>query len=118
MPADNRDSAARALSASLNNAFMADRNLDGLVQSVEQKKKAVSSQTRELEAIEARLRETEERLKQSQPRIPGNEHGNSQRRRPVEKGSNGQENSRPQDSRAVNQTGYPRDNINLPHGGI
>ena len=37
MPADNRDSAARALSASLNNAFMADRNLDGLVQSVEQK---------------------------------------------------------------------------------
>ncbi|KAL6717365.1 hypothetical protein ACLMJK_005280 [Lecanora helva] len=72
---------ARNFSASLNDAFSMDTNLDQLVQSVEQKyvhspslivpfklnrdrKKAVSSQNAELEAIEAKLRQTEERLKE------------------------------------------------------
>ncbi|MCJ1297466.1 hypothetical protein MMC08_000252 [Hypocenomyce scalaris] len=60
---------ARSFSASLNDAFMIDSKLDGLAQSVEQKKQAVSSQSQELEALESRLRETEERLKQKQSKI-------------------------------------------------
>ncbi|KAL8976671.1 MAG: hypothetical protein Q9177_006802 [Variospora cf. flavescens] len=43
-----------------------DKNLDGLVQSVEQKKQAVSSQSQELEALEAKLRATEKRLREKQ----------------------------------------------------
>ncbi|KAL9576671.1 MAG: hypothetical protein Q9212_006910 [Teloschistes hypoglaucus] len=43
-----------------------DKKLDGLVQSVEQKKQAVSSRSQELEALDAKLKETEERLKQKQ----------------------------------------------------
>lgn len=87
---------ARNFSAALNDAFSidsnVDRNLKGLVQSVEQKyvsdlypfevlrkslhskvltsvrKQAVDSQNQELEALEARLRDTEERLRQQQSR--------------------------------------------------
>ena len=44
-------------------------HLENLVQSVEQKKAAVNSQSAELQALEARIRETEERLAQKkQPR--------------------------------------------------
>ncbi|KAL9038990.1 MAG: hypothetical protein Q9180_002798 [Flavoplaca navasiana] len=43
-----------------------DKNLDGLVQSVERKKQAVSSDMQELEALEAKLKETEEKLKEKQ----------------------------------------------------
>ncbi|KAL8802859.1 MAG: hypothetical protein Q9182_003546 [Xanthomendoza sp. 2 TL-2023] len=63
-------SIARTFSADLNDAFSVDKKLDGLVQSVEQKygapKQAVSSQTQELEALEAKLRETEEKLREKQ----------------------------------------------------
>jgi len=57
---------ARSFSAALNDAFMIDSDLDGLSNSVEQKKKVVSSASQELEALEARLRETEELLKKRQ----------------------------------------------------
>ncbi|KAL8880598.1 MAG: hypothetical protein Q9198_002027 [Flavoplaca austrocitrina] len=47
-----------------------EKNLDGLVQSVERKyvlkKQAVSSEMQELEALEAKLKETEEKLKEKQ----------------------------------------------------
>lgn len=60
---------ARNFSADLNDAFAMDNNLlDGLVQSVQLKKEAVNSQTKELQALEARLRDTEERLKERQSR--------------------------------------------------
>ncbi|KAI4094250.1 MAG: hypothetical protein LQ344_002329 [Seirophora lacunosa] len=59
-------SVTRTFSADLNDAFSMDKKLDGLVQSVEQKKQAVSSQSQELEALEAKLRATEERLKEKQ----------------------------------------------------
>ncbi|KAA6415038.1 MAG: hypothetical protein FRX48_01789 [Lasallia pustulata] len=68
---DRKPNAARTFSADLNDAFMIDSNLAGLAQSVEQKKQAVSSQSQELEALEARIRETEERLKQKQSKISG-----------------------------------------------
>lgn len=61
---------ARNFSADLNEAFATDSSLDGLVQSVQLKKEAVNSQTQELQALEARLRETEERLKERQSRDP------------------------------------------------
>ncbi|KAL9067585.1 MAG: hypothetical protein Q9161_006774 [Pseudevernia consocians] len=61
---------ARNFSADLNDAFAMDSNLDGLVQSVQLKKQAVKSQTQELQALEARLRDTEERLKEQQSRDP------------------------------------------------
>ncbi|KAL9029312.1 MAG: hypothetical protein Q9196_002438 [Gyalolechia fulgens] len=60
MSTNERDSGSvtRTFSSDLNNAFSTDKNLDGLVQSVEQ--------NQELEAIEAKLRETEERLREKQ----------------------------------------------------
>ncbi|CAD6583438.1 MAG: hypothetical protein ASARMPRED_001322 [Alectoria sarmentosa] len=61
---------ARNFSADLNDAFSMDRNLDGLVQSVQLKKEAVNSQNQELQALEARLRDTEQRLKEQQSRDP------------------------------------------------
>lgn len=89
---------------------MIDSSLDGLSQSVEQKcariptledhldlqslqrkpcmtdcvhrKKAVSSQSQELEALEARLRETEERLRQKQSRTSSPSSLNSGRNTP------------------------------------
>jgi len=57
---------ARSFSAALNDVFKIDNSLADLDAAVDQKKKAVSSQTSELEALEARLRATEERLKQRQ----------------------------------------------------
>ncbi|KAL8777855.1 MAG: hypothetical protein Q9213_007674 [Squamulea squamosa] len=59
-------SISRTFSADINDAFSMDKNLDGLVQSVEQKKQAVSSEIEELVALEAKLKETEEKLKQKQ----------------------------------------------------
>ncbi len=59
------------------------------------RKKAVSSQSQELEALEARLRETEERLKQtrsrnSSPSSPGNGRNTAHRRPPVGRAFSGQ----------------------------
>ncbi|KAI9737265.1 MAG: hypothetical protein M1818_005798 [Claussenomyces sp. TS43310] len=69
---------ARSFGASLNELFKIDSSIADLDFAVEQKKKAVSSQTSELEALEARLRATEERLKQRQAMTsPSNSSGTS-----------------------------------------
>ncbi|KAI4272817.1 MAG: hypothetical protein L6R38_006505 [Xanthoria sp. 2 TBL-2021] len=65
-PPEIRSSISRTFSADLNDAFSVDKNLDGLVQSVERKKQEVSSEIQELEALEAKLKETEEKLKEKQ----------------------------------------------------
>ncbi|OAX83683.1 hypothetical protein ACJ72_01948 [Emergomyces africanus] len=59
---------ARSLAAALDNAFMLDSEVDSLTQSVHYKKQMVTIQNRELEALEARIREAENRLKESNSR--------------------------------------------------
>ncbi|KAI9706413.1 MAG: hypothetical protein M1836_003418 [Candelina mexicana] len=64
---------AQNFSATLDNAFGMDDtpqpnlqpNIAGLSESVEQKKRAVTTQNQELEALQARLRETEQQLQQT-----------------------------------------------------
>ncbi|CAF9936558.1 hypothetical protein IMSHALPRED_010798 [Imshaugia aleurites] len=90
---------ARSFSADLNDAFAMDSSLDGLVQSVQLKKQAVDSQTQELQALEAQLRDTEERLKERQSRDPSsagrNNGANSlNRRQALGNTFSGQENGR------------------------
>ncbi|OKL62076.1 hypothetical protein UA08_02960 [Talaromyces atroroseus] len=55
---------AQAFSLALDSAFMLDSDVDQLTQSIEQKKQRMTIQTRELEALQARIREAEERLKE------------------------------------------------------
>ncbi|KAI9847381.1 MAG: hypothetical protein M1837_002569 [Sclerophora amabilis] len=76
---------ARSFSASLNDAFNIESDLGNLSQTVEQKKKEVTSQSQELEAIEARLRKTEEELrrKQSATNRATSSRTNSDRRVPL-----------------------------------
>ena len=65
---------ARSFSASLNSAFAIDDStastpeLNNLAQSVSQKKAAVDSQTSELQALEARIKEMDKRLEQKMSR--------------------------------------------------
>ncbi|KAL5119017.1 hypothetical protein ACEQ8H_003146 [Pleosporales sp. CAS-2024a] len=54
----------------LDNLFRLDGDLDTLDKTVHEKKQAVSTQTQELEALELRLREAEERLKQAKASSP------------------------------------------------
>ncbi|KAF2190596.1 hypothetical protein K469DRAFT_721501 [Zopfia rhizophila CBS 207.26] len=73
---------ARNFMSELDDLFKLDGGLDKLDKNVHQKKQAVSSHTQELEALEARLRETEERLKQAKSSPPA-ARKNSQRRTPI-----------------------------------
>jgi len=93
--------AARNFSAALDDLFKIDEGLDTLEKKVHQKyylprsspetnqaadfarKQAVSTHTQELEALEARLRETEERLKQAKSSPPSFNRKNSQHRTPI-----------------------------------
>jgi len=75
---------ARNFSADLDNLFNIDGGLDTLDRTVLQKKQAVSSHTQELEALEAKLRETEERLKQAKTSPSSFSRKNSQRRTPIQ----------------------------------
>ena len=93
--------AARNFSAALDDLFKIDEGLDTLDKKVHQKyclprssletnigadlarKQAVSTHTQELEALEARLRETEERLKQAKSSPPSFNRKNSQHRTPI-----------------------------------
>ncbi|PGH05757.1 hypothetical protein GX51_02728 [Blastomyces parvus] len=59
---------ARSLAAALDNAFMLDSEVDSLTQSVHYKKQMVTIQNRELEALEAKIREAEMRLQKSSSR--------------------------------------------------
>ncbi|KAH8717128.1 hypothetical protein GQ44DRAFT_624126 [Phaeosphaeriaceae sp. PMI808] len=73
---------ARNFMTELDNLFKLDGDLDSLDKNVHQKKQAVSTQTQELEALEARLREAEDRLKQVNTNSPP-QRKDSQRRSPL-----------------------------------
>ncbi|KAH8811604.1 hypothetical protein F5884DRAFT_854945 [Xylogone sp. PMI_703] len=60
---------AQSFSLALNDLFKIDNSIADLDAAVFEKKQAVSTQTSELEALEARLRETEERLKAKQAAV-------------------------------------------------
>ncbi|EEA22629.1 conserved hypothetical protein [Talaromyces marneffei ATCC 18224] len=57
---------AQAFSLALDSAFMLDNEVNDLTQSIELKKQRMTIQTRELEALQARIREAEELLQQEQ----------------------------------------------------
>ncbi|KAH9865195.1 hypothetical protein IAQ61_009142 [Plenodomus lingam] len=67
----------------LDHLFKLDGDLDTLDKTVHQKKQAVSTQTQELQALEARLRAAEERLQQAKGNSPPRRK-DSQRRTPVD----------------------------------
>ncbi|KAJ6014121.1 hypothetical protein N7540_008712 [Penicillium herquei] len=54
---------AQAFSSALDSAFMLDSDVNHLSQTIDQKKQQMIIQSRELEALQQRIRETEERLK-------------------------------------------------------
>ncbi|KAF2789853.1 hypothetical protein K505DRAFT_327965 [Melanomma pulvis-pyrius CBS 109.77] len=66
----------------LDDLFKLDGGLDLLDKNVHQKKQAVTTHTQELEALEARLRAAEERLKQAKSSPPS--RNASQRRTPLQ----------------------------------
>ncbi|KAF2829814.1 hypothetical protein CC86DRAFT_367741 [Ophiobolus disseminans] len=75
---------ARNFMTELDSLFgLAEGDLDSLDKNVHQKKQAVTTQTQELEALEARLREAEDRLKQASGNSPPRRK-ESQRRSPLE----------------------------------
>ncbi|OJJ47137.1 hypothetical protein ASPZODRAFT_15820 [Penicilliopsis zonata CBS 506.65] len=57
---------AQAFSSALDSAFSLDSDVDHLTQSIDQKKQAMMIQSRELEQLQAKIRETEARLKARQ----------------------------------------------------
>ncbi|KAJ5729455.1 uncharacterized protein N7483_003963 [Penicillium malachiteum] len=54
---------AQAFSSALDSAFMLDSDVNHLSQTIDQKKQQMIIQSRELEALQQRIREAEERLK-------------------------------------------------------
>lgn len=54
---------AQAFSTALDSAFMLDSDVNNLSLSIDQKKQQMMIQSRELEALQQRIREAEERLK-------------------------------------------------------
>ncbi|KAL1954396.1 hypothetical protein VTO42DRAFT_1211 [Malbranchea cinnamomea] len=56
---------AISLAAAMDDAFMLDSDIDSLANSVHYKKQMVTIQSRELEALEAKIREAEYRLQQA-----------------------------------------------------
>ncbi|KAF2256863.1 hypothetical protein BU26DRAFT_513621 [Trematosphaeria pertusa] len=73
---------ARNFMSELDDLFRLDGGIDVLDKNVHQKKQAVSHHAQELEALEAKLRETEERLKQAKTSPPRRK--DSQRRTPIQ----------------------------------
>lgn len=71
---------AQNFMSELDDLFKIDGGLDLLDKNVHQKKQAVTDHTQQLEALEARLKETEERLKEVQTSPPRRK--DSQRRTP------------------------------------
>ncbi|KAJ5172852.1 hypothetical protein N7492_005445 [Penicillium capsulatum] len=54
---------AQAFSSALDDAFMLDSDVNHLSQTIDQKKQQMMIQSRELEALQQRIREAEDRLK-------------------------------------------------------
>lgn len=73
---------ARNFMSELDDLFRLDGGIDDLDKNVHQKKQAVTTHAQELEALEAKLRETEERLKLAKSSPPRRK--DSQRRSPLE----------------------------------
>ncbi|PVH91374.1 hypothetical protein DM02DRAFT_636158 [Periconia macrospinosa] len=73
---------AQNFMSELDDLFRLDGGIDMLDKNVHQKKQVVSSHSQELEALEARLRETEERLKLAKSSPPRRK--DSQRRTPTQ----------------------------------
>ncbi|RMJ26147.1 hypothetical protein PHISP_02992 [Aspergillus sp. HF37] len=57
---------AQAFSSVLDSAFSLDSDVDQISQNIDQKKQQMLMQNRELEALQAKIRETENRLKASE----------------------------------------------------
>jgi len=76
---------AQNFSIALDSIFGLDDGTEELAQSVEQKKKDVSSRSAELEALQARLRATEQRLKESQSQSASPSGGSSRYNSPQRK---------------------------------
>ncbi|KAJ5223839.1 hypothetical protein N7468_008381 [Penicillium chermesinum] len=57
---------AQAFSSALDSAFALDSEVDHLAQTIDQKKQQMMIQTRELEVLQRRIREAEERLQREQ----------------------------------------------------
>lgn len=74
---------ARNFMTELDSLFKLDGDIDTLDKNVHQKKQAVNTQTQELEALEAKLREAEDRLNQAKSNSPPRRK-DSQRRSPLE----------------------------------
>ncbi|KAF2675960.1 hypothetical protein K458DRAFT_425124 [Lentithecium fluviatile CBS 122367] len=89
---------ARNFMSELDDLFRLDGGIDVLDKNVHQKKQAVSTHAQELEALEAKLRETEERLKRAKSSPPRRK--DSQRRTPIE-------GAFPAEDRARLETGSP-----------
>eukprot|EP00914_Ancora_sagittata_P028045 GHVO01055058.1.p1 GENE.GHVO01055058.1~~GHVO01055058.1.p1 ORF type:complete len:140 (-),score=17.77 GHVO01055058.1:146-565(-) len=83
-PTTNRPSSTLALNfmTELDSLFKLDGDMDSLDRNLLEKKQAVTSQTQELEALEARLREAEDRLKKASSNSPP-QRKDGQRRRPL-----------------------------------
>ncbi|KAF2470679.1 uncharacterized protein BDR25DRAFT_225239 [Lindgomyces ingoldianus] len=75
---------ARNFLSELDDLFKIDSSIDVLDKTVHQKKQAVTSRAQELEALEARLRETEERLKQARSSPPSYTRKDSERQSPFQ----------------------------------
>ncbi|CAE7025158.1 hypothetical protein CFE70_003568 [Pyrenophora teres f. teres 0-1] len=84
---------ARNFMSELDCLFNLDEGLEMLDKTVLEKKHAVTTQTRELEALEARLRAAEERLNQAKGNSPP-ARKDSQRRTPVEASFSDQDKAR------------------------
>ncbi|KAL4918236.1 hypothetical protein BDW62DRAFT_69817 [Aspergillus aurantiobrunneus] len=90
---------AQAFSSALDSAFSLDTDVDYLSQTVDQKKYQMMIQNRELEELQARIREAEERLKARRSVIVG---GNS-------RSSGAQENGGYQSTESASATTSPTD---------
>ncbi|KAH7398878.1 hypothetical protein DE146DRAFT_510534 [Phaeosphaeria sp. MPI-PUGE-AT-0046c] len=84
---------AKNFMTELDSLFKLDGDLDSLDKTLHEKKQAVSSQTQELEALEARLRAAEDRLKQAKTNSPPRQ-SDSQRWSPLDGPSSAQDKAR------------------------
>ncbi|KAI9839446.1 MAG: hypothetical protein M1819_002071 [Sarea resinae] len=94
---------ARSFSAALHDAFMIDTSIDTMSAAVEEKKRAVTTRNMELEALEARLRETEERLKKSRATSPHSGQNSPHQRTPLGSTFAAAQDTTPSKSRAREQ---------------
>ncbi|KAF2199629.1 hypothetical protein GQ43DRAFT_111086 [Delitschia confertaspora ATCC 74209] len=102
---------AQNFSAALDDLFQINGGLDALSKNVHRRKQTVTIQTSELEQLEARLRETEERLKLVKSSPTSLTRKDSQRRTPVEGSFSEEDKSRINNTRLVHR---PRQDADKP----